>query len=31
MSEKGVIVAGGLHPDHAKEYFRIGHVCLFLI
>ena len=23
---KGVMLAGGLHPNHSQEYFRIGHV-----
>jgi alanine-glyoxylate transaminase/serine-glyoxylate transaminase/serine-pyruvate transaminase len=26
ISEKGVILAGGLHPDHGAKYFRIGHM-----
>lgn len=26
MSEEGIVVAGGLHPDHASTYFRIGHM-----
>ncbi|KAJ3093322.1 hypothetical protein HK100_006683 [Physocladia obscura] len=23
---KGVVLAGGLHPEHATKYFRIGHM-----
>ncbi|KAJ3065713.1 hypothetical protein HK102_007830, partial [Quaeritorhiza haematococci] len=23
---EGVVIAGGLHPDHATKYFRIGHM-----
>ena len=26
MTAAGVIVAGGLHPEHNTKYFRIGHV-----
>jgi alanine-glyoxylate transaminase/serine-glyoxylate transaminase/serine-pyruvate transaminase len=32
IASHGVVVAGGLHPKHAAEYFRIGHVrCFFFI
>ncbi|KAI9096615.1 pyridoxal phosphate-dependent transferase [Phlyctochytrium arcticum] len=26
MGANGIVVAGGLHPKHATEYFRIGHM-----
>ncbi|KAJ1562153.1 hypothetical protein HK405_015295, partial [Cladochytrium tenue] len=26
VARRGVVLAGGLHPDHAAEYFRIGHM-----
>ncbi|KAI8905964.1 pyridoxal phosphate-dependent transferase [Gorgonomyces haynaldii] len=26
MSEQGVVIAGGLHPQHNTKYFRIGHM-----
>ncbi|MEZ4438471.1 MAG: aminotransferase class V-fold PLP-dependent enzyme [Polyangiaceae bacterium] len=26
ISERGVIVAGGLHPEHKNAYFRVGHM-----
>ena len=30
ISEAGVVVAGGLHPQHNTKYFRIGHVILLI-
>jgi alanine-glyoxylate transaminase/serine-glyoxylate transaminase/serine-pyruvate transaminase len=26
MADKGVVVAGGLHPEFAAKYFRVGHM-----
>lgn len=26
MSQCGIVVAGGLHPDHNTKYFRVGHM-----
>jgi alanine-glyoxylate transaminase/serine-glyoxylate transaminase/serine-pyruvate transaminase len=26
MAEKGVVIAGGLHPQFASKYFRVGHM-----
>ncbi|KAJ3206942.1 hypothetical protein HDU67_007844 [Dinochytrium kinnereticum] len=26
VGAQGVILAGGLHPDHAAKYFRVGHM-----
>lgn len=26
ITARGVVVAGGLHPQHAAEYFRVGHM-----
>ena len=26
VSARGVILAGGLHPEHAAKYFRVGHM-----
>ncbi|ORY44782.1 PLP-dependent transferase [Rhizoclosmatium globosum] len=26
VSGKGVLLAGGLHPEHAAKYFRVGHM-----
>jgi alanine-glyoxylate transaminase/serine-glyoxylate transaminase/serine-pyruvate transaminase len=26
IGEGGVVVAGGLHPDHSSKYFRVGHM-----
>ncbi|KAJ3083254.1 hypothetical protein HDU99_000170 [Rhizoclosmatium hyalinum] len=26
VSAKGVLLAGGLHPEHAAKYFRVGHM-----
>ncbi len=26
VSQEGVIVAGGLHPDYKNKYFRVGHM-----
>ncbi|KAI9328891.1 pyridoxal phosphate-dependent transferase [Zopfochytrium polystomum] len=26
VASKGVVLAGGLHPDHATTYFRVGHM-----
>ncbi|KAJ3393276.1 hypothetical protein HDU84_002355 [Entophlyctis sp. JEL0112] len=26
VGAKGVVLAGGLHPEHATKYFRIGHM-----
>ncbi|KAI8851913.1 aminotransferase, class V family protein [Chytridium lagenaria] len=26
IGAQGVVLAGGLHPDHAAKYFRIGHM-----
>ncbi|KAI9216588.1 hypothetical protein BC828DRAFT_409310 [Blastocladiella britannica] len=28
LSGKGVVIAGGLHPQIATQYFRIGHMGL---
>jgi alanine-glyoxylate transaminase/serine-glyoxylate transaminase/serine-pyruvate transaminase len=26
MTAGGIVVAGGLHPNHNTKYFRIGHM-----
>ncbi|KAJ3037476.1 hypothetical protein HDV00_001651 [Rhizophlyctis rosea] len=26
IGEKGIVVAGGLHPAHGTKYFRVGHM-----
>jgi alanine-glyoxylate transaminase/serine-glyoxylate transaminase/serine-pyruvate transaminase len=26
VGSKGVVLAGGLHPEHATKYFRVGHM-----
>ncbi|KAJ3284035.1 hypothetical protein HK104_010126, partial [Borealophlyctis nickersoniae] len=26
IGEAGIVVAGGLHPQHATKYFRVGHM-----
>ena len=26
VGARGVVLAGGLHPDHAAKYFRVGHM-----
>ncbi|KAJ3073122.1 hypothetical protein HDU98_002211 [Podochytrium sp. JEL0797] len=26
VAAKGVVLAGGLHPEHATKYFRVGHM-----
>jgi alanine-glyoxylate transaminase / serine-glyoxylate transaminase / serine-pyruvate transaminase len=26
VKSKGVVLAGGLHPEHSAKYFRIGHM-----
>lgn len=26
VKERGVVIAGGLHPDLKSEYFRVGHM-----
>ncbi len=26
MAKSDIIIAGGLHPDHKSEYFRVGHM-----
>ncbi|KAJ3170854.1 hypothetical protein HDU87_008682 [Geranomyces variabilis] len=28
IGANGIVVAGGLHPGHATEYFRIGHMSI---